>query len=384
VRIALVCERFDPNGGGLEQWAFQFARRLLERGHDVQVVAFRGEVPLGTGLPAVHLLPWHDSRLTRARRVEGALPDLKADVIHDLGVGWACDILHPQAGSRLANSRQERRCQTYMSRCLRGLKPAYWRWLIELRELERRQYERDCTVIAVSGMVARNLRELHGVSDERIRTIPNGVDTVRFSPANRATLRDAARRQMNLTNETLFLFAAHNPRLKGLVPLLKAMGELKNTHPLARLKVIGCAPRPEDLQAAAKMGIQHSVAFAGFVEDTLPSYAAADAFVLPTYYDACSLTVLEAAASGLPVITSRYNGAAELMTHEREGFVLNEPDQHRELDSAMARLTNTVLRNEMSIAARALGLRNGMDSNVARIEQVYLESFHRGKRGARA
>ena len=384
MRVALVCERFDPSGGGLEQWAFQFACRLAERHHDVHVVAFRAAAPTGTALLSMHLLPWHRSRLWRARRVEAALPNLRADIVHDLGVGWACDILHPQAGSRLANRRRERRSQTYRERFLRSLRPEYWRWLVELRELERRQYKRGSTVIAVSGMVAASLRDLHGVSEKHIRLIPNGIDTNRFSPARRTPLREAARQALRLTDETLFLFAAHNPRLKGLKPLLRAMGRLAHTHPGARLAVIGCEAGQEYRRAVRDLGIEHSVVFAGFVEDTLPWFAGADAFVLPTYYDACSLTVLEAAACGLPVITSRYNGAAELMTHELEGFVLNEPDDHVELAAAIALLTNVEARSRMSAAARELGLRCGMDANVARIEEVYLATVgHRDNRGAR-
>ncbi len=226
--------------------------------------------------------------------MEAALPDLHADIVHDLGVGWSCDILHPQAGSKLANRRRERKSQTYRERFLRSLTPRYWRWLIESRELERQQYRRESTVIAVSQLVAGNLQSLHGVPAERIRLIPNGVDTERFSPQQRATQRDAARHRLNLANETLFLFAAHNPRLKGLQPLLQSMGELKRTYPRARLAVIGCEAQPHFRQAATALGIEHSVMFAGFVQDTLPWYAAADAFVLPTFYDACSLTVLEA------------------------------------------------------------------------------------------
>lgn len=371
MKIALVCERFDPDGGGLEQWAWQFVQRLTGHGHDVHVVTFRTAVIGGT--PAMHVLPWHRNRLKRGRAVEAILPQIGADVVHDLGVGWSCDILHPQSGSKLANHRRELRSYTYGERCKRKFAPGYWRWLLELRELERRQYSRNCTLIAVSRMVARDMRELHDARSEHIRLIPNGVDTERFSPERCATLRDAWRRRLNLSDETLFLFAAHNPRLKGLHPLLKAMGDLRFKKSNMRLAIIGCDTPAEYRWEVAESGLERSVIFGGFVEDTLPFFAAADAFVLPTYYDACSLSVLEAAACGLPVITTRYNGAAELLAHEREGLILDEPDDHTALAAAMDRLSDRVLRSRLSAGARQRALEYGMDANVESIERVYRE-----------
>jgi UDP-glucose:(heptosyl)LPS alpha-1,3-glucosyltransferase len=374
MKVALVCERFDPNAGGLEQWTWQFVQRLGGRGHDVHVVTF--QPPIEAAPSTIHVLPWHRNRLKRARAVEAALPQIGANIVHDLGVGWACDILHPQAGSKLANHRRELHSQTYRERSARKLAPGYWRWLLELRALERRQYARCCTLIAVSGMVARDMHELHGAPPEHIRVIPNGVDTERFSPQCRAVLRDGWRRRLHLKGETLFLFAAHNPRLKGLRPLLNAMGELRLTKCNARLAIIGCDP-PDYRREAAELGLEDSVIFAGFVEDTLPYFAAADAFVLPTYYDACSLSVIEAAACGLPVITTRYNGAAELLTHERGAFILGEPDNHHALAAAMARLTDSDLRDRMSTAARMVAVECGMDANVSHIEEVYGEEILR-------
>src|SRR6185295_7149273 len=104
-------------------------------------------------------------------------------------------------------------------------------------------------------------------------------------------------------------------------PLLRAMAELQRKKPGAALAIIGRDPQPEHRLSAVRLRIQDSVRFEGFVADPLPYYAAADAFVLPTFYDACSLTVLEACACGLPVITSKYNGVSELMTQGREGVV---------------------------------------------------------------
>ncbi|MCW5980203.1 MAG: glycosyltransferase family 4 protein [Bryobacteraceae bacterium] len=377
MKIALACERFDPRGGGLEQWACQFARRLIERGHEVHALAFRA-APDAPAWPRVHLAPWSESRLRRAETLERELPRLNCDVIHDLGAGWACDVLHPQMGSREANLRQDLRRQNWRERWLRALRPAQRRWRNELREFERRQYQhRAGLTIAVSQMVARDLRELHGVAAERIRVIPNGVDAERLSPERLTPLREQMRHQLGWRKETVFLFAAHNPRLKGIRPLFAAFGILQKRCPEARLVAIGKAPEPRFQRLAARLGVQDRIRFAGFVGDPLPYFAAADAFVLPTYYDACSLTVLEAWAAGLPVVTTRRNGAAELMTNGVEGFVIEEPDRTAALADAMERLTDPNLRRRMGEAARNLALCRSLERNVDEIEGVYREAAAR-------
>ena len=75
-----------------------------------------------------------------------------------------------------------------------------------------------------------------------------------------------------------------------------------------------------------RLGLGDSVKLLGFLPDIRPAFHAADCFVLPTYYDPCSLVVFEALACGLPVITTACNGAGELIAPGREGFVVPSPD----------------------------------------------------------
>ena len=71
--------------------------------------------------------------------------------------------------------------------------------------------------------------------------------------------------------------------------------------------------------SAARLGLANRATFLGTVSDLTPYYAAADAYVHPTFYDPCSLVLLEAAASGLPIVTTRRcNGATELFRRTRK------------------------------------------------------------------
>jgi UDP-glucose:(heptosyl)LPS alpha-1,3-glucosyltransferase len=384
VRVALVCERCDPRGGGLEQWVAAFAAGLQRRGHDVHVVTFRADGAPPPGV-AVHGLPWSNRRRERARRADAAVVDLAADVVHDTGVGCRCDVLHPQGGSRLVNARRDAASCTWTERLVRGMRPSFWRWRAEWRALEDRHYARHTgLVVAGARQVMRDLHDLHAVPMDRLRLVPNGVDTQRFSPAACAASRRTVRRDLGVDSATVFLFAAHNPRLKGLRPLLRSLRSVSARHPGVTLLVIGRAPDPSTQRLVRRLGVGSATRFLGHVPDPLPYYAAADAFVLPTYYDACSLTVLEAAACGLPAITTRDNGVSELLTDGHDGFVLRSADDTGALAGAMLALTDSAVRHRTGVAARALAERHTLEDCVHAIERIYDDVMHQRRMGRTA
>lgn len=112
----------------------------------------------------------------------------------------------------------------------------------------------------------------------------------------------------------------------------------------------------------------------GMVPDTAAFYAAADIAVQPSFYDACSLATLESLASGLPVITTRANGAAELITPGTDGIVLDEPGDVTALASALRMLAgDRVLRASMGRAARRLATAHGSEASYAKMLGVYAE-----------
>jgi UDP-glucose:(heptosyl)LPS alpha-1,3-glucosyltransferase len=389
MRIALVCEQHATHRGGAAQWGRQVARRLAERGHDVRVLTFApvaaiSEEDLAAGGDvAVRRLPWHPSRLARARAMAAAVDQIAADVVHDTGVGWSCDVFHPQTGTRLANYRRDMASRTPRERWLERARPRHWRWLLELRHVERRQFaHRNALFVAVSSMVASSMAELYGVPAERIRHVPNGVDLGVPTSADGAA-RAALRGRLGVADdETLFLFAAHNPRLKGVRPLLAAASWLRSRQERCKLVLIGHAPDRDLRSRIARLGLDGTVLSCGFVPDASAYYAAADAFVLPSYHDACSLTVFEACAFGAPVITSRYNGASEHVTSGREGFVIDDPADVPALAGCMLELTDAARRRRMSVAARALAQRHDLERNVVELEAVLYEAAEGRRRPA--
>jgi len=383
VRVAIVCDQWHPLGGGLERWVAQLVPRLERRGHEVHVVAFRAAD--GHARERVHLVDAPAGRLARGAAAAAALASLAPDIVHDMGVGWCYDVLHPLAGARMANHRRDVASLPVLARWRHRASPARRRWRREVRELERRQYrERDGIVIACSSMVARDLATLCSVAEERIRVVHNGIDTEGFGPARCSSLRDAARAELRAdASVAVVLFAAHNPRLKGLASLLRAASRLRDAGVRLRLAAIGGAPTPAMRRLISSLRLSDTFSHLGNASDPLRWYAAADAFALPTWYDACSLSVLEACACGVPAVTTRHNGVAELITHGRDGFVVDGPEDVGALASAIGQAIDVSVRVRVGAAARALALAHDFERNVDGVEAAYEDALSRRSRRGR-
>ena len=113
------------------------------------------------------------------------------------------------------------------------------------------------------------------------------------------------------------------------------------------------------------------------MDDTAPYYGAADAYVHPTWYDPCSLVVLEALAAGLPVLTTRFNGASELMDGQGAGPVLDAPRPVAALADALARLLDAEARAEMSVAARRVAADHSQERNFREMLDVLTRTAER-------
>jgi UDP-glucose:(heptosyl)LPS alpha-1,3-glucosyltransferase len=373
MRVGLVLDRFEPSRGGRERWTFAFAERLAARGHEVHIVTRRlGEAALR--LPAaLHRVACERSGLVFAEAARQALVPLALDIIHDMGTGWYCDVFQPHGGTWAAvNDRK----LLFLPLWLRWLKRGVDRLLPRQRRFQKlmaRQYaDRGQVLLALSHSGAADFTRFHGVAPERIRIIYNGVDSERFSPARCAPRRAEARRRLGVEPGTvLALLVAHNFRLKGLAALLGAMARLAAQRLPVRLVVVGGRRLEVWRQRARRLGLDEWVTFVGQVDDPLPYYAAADLYVHPTFYDPCSLVVLEAAACGLPVLTSRYNGAAELFREGHEIALISDPADPRELAGAMYGLLDAATRRRLGAAARQVALAHTFERNVDEILAVY-------------
>src|SRR5207253_8761017 len=148
-----------------------------------------------------------------------------------------------------------------------------------------------------------------------------------------------------------------------------------------RLLVAGNPRTQKYERLARRLGIADRVQFLGPRRDMLYGYFAADFLVHPTFYDPCSLVVLEALACGLPVITSRYNGAAELLSPPRDGYVVYDPHDHQQLADCMAQVLDSSHRAACARAARQAALAWTFEAHYQELMHVLGEAAAR-KRAA--
>lgn len=341
MRIAFVLDRYDAVGGGAQRWTHDHAVRLLAAGHNVHIYAraIKG-APANARTHVIELGSMRGSRRLRfAATVQKLLQAEKFDIVHDMGDGWHADVMMPHHGIRRYVYRQRSRLAHGLVRWARPLGFAFLPRYREFRALERRQYVKggDSTIVAVSEMVRRQLLSTYAIDPARVVVVHNGVDLDRFKPDETNVNRNRIRSEMKWQSRTIYLTVAHDFRLKGVDRILAAMAHLRGRGRDAGLIVIGGGNIPKYERIARQMGVGGDVVFMGDQADPVPYYHASDVFVLPTLYDPCPLVVMEALACGLPVVTTSYNGATELMTLPRDGVVLNDPMDVMELALAMLR-----------------------------------------------
>jgi UDP-glucose:(heptosyl)LPS alpha-1,3-glucosyltransferase len=269
------------------------------------------------------------------------------------------------------------------SRSFRGPESAL-RGLIRLSpwELAERRWERSFydgggsppEVIAQSLYMKSEIIGTYHLPGERVHVIHNAVDTREFSPDVRRSRRTAARARMAIPEGAFcLLFAGHNFRLKGLWKILDALagpGANENAHLLVVGRGTGPGQQSEAASRIRRSGLGDRVRMAGESASILDAYAAADALLHLTWHDSFGFVVLEAMACGLPVVTTKYAGASELIDDGSSGLIV-EPDDASGIAGAIRLLTDPATRARMGDAAAATARVHDEPENFAAVLRVF-------------
>ena len=395
MHLALNYQRIDPTKGGAETYVGDLCRRLVSAGHRVDLYANSWAADaLPDEVRTVHVPAEGSNRWSRlwnfAVNSEGALREGSFDCSVGFINTWHHDVIIPQGGVHPASlDHNARRIPQGWRRALylgsKRAQPKHWLY----RSIEQRQYDpgRRARVVAVSGFVRRHLEAYYGVPRERIRVIPNAIDADRLRVDDPNATRGAFRAAHGLgAGDLVALFVAHNFRLKGLEPLLRALGIRLERSPDARpvhLVVCGGGRSGPFRRMIEASGLSGSVRILGYTPDIRSAFHGSDFFVLPSYYDPCSLVVFEALACGLPVITTACNGAGEVIGQGSEGFVIPHPDATEALLDALDRLADDRTRQAMADRAVALGRAQSFDRHLGRLLALF-EEVAEERRGNRS
>ncbi len=254
----------------------------------------------------------------------------------------------------------------HVSRHDRGARGLYHKILnVVHRWEERRAYAATKQIIAVSSLVQRGLVAI-GADSAKITVVPLGVDAEFYRPG------PSDRRALGLP-ERVFLAAfagdMTTPR-KNLDTVLRAL----QSSPAVHLAVIGSLNKNPYPSLAKKLGVAGQVTFLGFRKDVAAVFRSCDAFVFPSRYEPFGLVVLEALASGLPVVTAQSTGASDLVT-PKCGFVLRDAeDANGVAESLMQMQRDSAMLARMRAAARARAETYSWDAVAERFIAIYLQA----------
>lgn len=226
---------------------------------------------------------------------------------------------------------------------------------ITMLRIEKKLFSNSKLIIAISNMVKSEIIKNYNIPDKKIKVIYNGVDFKKFSPENSKIYRSEIREKYSIADDTkLILFVGSGFERKGLKTALQAISSIQNKNQIAptwkiKLMVIGKGDVKKYQSLAVKYKINDKILFIEPQKDIEKFYAAADIFVLPTIYDPFGNVIIEAMASGLPVITTRSSGASELIKNGEEGFVLEDPSDF----NTLAEYINKALLNQKTMEEKA-------------------------------
>lgn len=344
MKIALAIERFSRHAGGAESYGVDLANALISNGWEVHLYGYEWDGnPQGAIFHRIRKLPSFAPAsikiLSFAFEHRRMIRECDYDIVLGFGNTLEMNVYQSHGGVHaLSSARKLNAIGSPILRKLKGLlmriAPKYHvRAWIESAPFRKRP---EPVIIAISDMIKRDMVEYYGHESRDIRLVYNGVDPSRFS-----TLKSGRghklRKGMGFKDETLFLFMAYDFRKKGVKQLLNAANILKHRVGAGRFGVVivGAKPSRELLNITSKYELTSMVRFTGPTKNPEDYYSACDVFVLPTFYDACSLVVFEAMISGLPCITTIHNGAAGIITDQFNGSVLRDPRDQGEFSKAM-------------------------------------------------
>lgn len=366
--ICQVSAAYYPYPSGLSEHVHHLSRALCRRGHQVEILttAFGSEtIPEAnvTRFGRAFLLPANKSYATvplgwnMSGRVKSYLQQHTFDIVHLHG------ILPPEISFWALHHSRAVNVVTFHSVGFRTSRLAALLCRTVLRRWNQRLHGR-----IVESQAA--LRFTRPYFPGEYRVIPPGVDIERF------------RSKQGPVGATI-LFVGRLDERKGLTVLLRALPEVRKAISGVRLVVVGRGPmRDEAQRIVRRLGIQELVDFRGFVpNEQLPEYyARADIFCAPSLGgEAFGIVLLEAMASGLPVVASDISGYNEVVRDEENGLLVS-PGNPADLAAALCRLlTDHGLRQQLGQTGRQYAEQHSWQNIAERIEGYYFELLQHRK-----
>jgi glycosyltransferase involved in cell wall biosynthesis len=347
------------NFGGTEGQFVELARGLDRSRWDVDVACMRAEGPLRDRLEAVGIQPWSCGRgsLKSPGFIAGVLDLARHLRSRRVRIVHCFDFysnVQAVPAARLARVPVVIASQ----RDLGDLRPRYQ------QRVQRTMLRLATHVLVNSEAIAERLAGTRAGRSGRISVIRNGVDLSRFKPASALASGGTA---------TLVGALANLRPEKGLLQLVEAAALVKTVAPEARFSIWGEGPLRAEIEAHGRaLGVSDIVRLNGSTREPENALRQCGVFVLPSLSEACSNVVLEAMATGLPVVATRVGGTPALIEEGRTGLLVPPGDPRSLADEIVRLLRAPDMAARLGAAARAHALAEfGMPRMLERVETLY-------------
>lgn len=392
MRVGIDVRIAAPAGPGQQRYLWRLGSWLGARGHQVHflsVLRQRDEIETPE---STHFHPFDT---LSARQLRAAVTDLELDAL----------LVNPERSRPFrgipANVlRSAYGTEQYRQKLRSFRNPLEWTvrsalraapWTLADRRWEREFYEGRTPapdVIAQSRYMRNEILGSYRIPEAHVHVVHNAVDTDEYSPAARRALRGEMRRRWGIPDDALcLLFLGHNFRLKGLWQIIEALPRVGDLGRPVHLLVAGTGTGDLQRRKAERLvrstGLEGHVTLAGGVRPSLHALAAADALLHISWHDSFGFVALEAMACGLPVVTTRWVGAAELVEHGVSGLLV-DPAKDGEIVEAIRALADERSSAVIGAAAARVGAQHGEPGNFAQVLEVLRTAVDRGTGPIRA
>jgi len=397
-RVLFLTESFHPVLGGGERHIRALGARLAALGVPATVVTRRGDAgwptietvdgirvirvaPAGPGrrgkylmLPGALWALWrerstYDVLVVRGTRVLG-LPGLLAGRVLGKPVVLQAEI----------NGEMSGEAYIWGTRFERGPVAGLVRGLVALRNLLMRDAD---AFVAMSRAIRAELQTA-GVAAPRIALLPHGIDTSDHRPATRAEQREIRGRLGLPESARIVCYTGRLLRGKGLDTLVEAFARVAGGDPTVHLLLVGSGEgqalsvESELVARVRDGGLQERVTFAGRVESVADHLRASDVFAFPSVYEALGISLIEAAACGLPAVGSRTGGIVDVIDEGETGLLVEPGDASGLAEALRVLLADEDLRTRMGRqAARVAASRFDFAQSVVAYRCLFAELSRR-------
>ena len=345
MRIAFCLFKYFPFGG-LQRDFLRIAQECLARGHiiDVYTMSWEGEVEPGMGVRTISVkgLTNNQQRQDYIRQVTPFLHDGRYDCVigfnkmPGLDVYFAADTCY-QAKARAAHGWWYRLTQRYR----------------QTMALEKTVFDAATTteILLIAPAQQADFMRCYNTPSARFHLLPPGIARDRVAPPDAAKRRQLTRAEYGIPPDGFLLLSVGSGfKTKGLARVLIALAALpQELQEKTRLFVIGKDDARRFQRQASRLGISPHVHFLGGRSDVPRFLLAADILLHPAYNENTGTVLLEALASGLPVIVSDVCGYAHYVHEAAAGIVIPSPFQQERFNQALA---NMLSFDDIRAAAR--------------------------------